>query len=127
MDSYDSDQRLILQGFSKSTRFAFFCASPNAKLTDFCIFFVLIFADFFFFSEARIKQSQRKPEKTEKENAPLGPNNYERALLGDSRGVSSKEKVCVAGSAVSLTATASWEKCPSSAATLLRVSDGVLS
>ena len=25
MNSYDSDQRLILQGFSKSTTFAFFC------------------------------------------------------------------------------------------------------
>ena len=46
MDSYDSDQRLILQGFSRSTRFAFFSASPSAKLTDFCIFFVMIFADF---------------------------------------------------------------------------------
>ena len=29
MDSYDSDQRLILQGFSRSTRFAFFCTAQS--------------------------------------------------------------------------------------------------
>ena len=32
MDSYDSDQRLILQGFSRSTRFTNLCTAPNAKM-----------------------------------------------------------------------------------------------
>ena len=32
MDSYDSEQWLILQGFSKSTRFAFFCTALIAEI-----------------------------------------------------------------------------------------------
>ena len=31
MDSYDSDQRLILQGFSRSTRFTFLCTAQTSK------------------------------------------------------------------------------------------------
>ena len=31
MDSYDSDQRLILQGFSRSTRFTFLCSAQTSK------------------------------------------------------------------------------------------------
>ena len=43
MDSYDSEQRLILQGFSKSTRFAFFCTALIAEIQQ---IFVKIFGDF---------------------------------------------------------------------------------
>ena len=32
MDSYDSDQRLILQGFSRSTRFAILCTAQISKI-----------------------------------------------------------------------------------------------
>ena len=32
MDSYDSDQRLILQGFSRSTRLAFLCTARRSYL-----------------------------------------------------------------------------------------------
>ena len=47
MDSYDSDQWLILQGFSKSTRFAFFCAAPISKFADFCMQFLQNCAEIF--------------------------------------------------------------------------------
>ena len=43
MDSYDSEQWLILQGFSKSTRFAFFCTALIAEIQQ---IFVKIFGDF---------------------------------------------------------------------------------
>ena len=43
MDSYDSDQRLILQGFSRSTRLAFLCTAPISNLQSFA---PLIFAIF---------------------------------------------------------------------------------
>ena len=32
IDSYDSDQRLILQHFSRSTRFAFLCTAQISKV-----------------------------------------------------------------------------------------------
>ena len=35
MNSYDSDQRLILQGFSRSTRFANLCTAPLSKIAYF--------------------------------------------------------------------------------------------
>ena len=46
MDSYDSEKSRILQRFSRSTRFAFFCTGANAKIQlnfikHFCIFAVL--------------------------------------------------------------------------------------
>ena len=44
MDSYDSDQRLILQGFLRSTRLAFLCTAPISNLQSFA---PLIFAIFF--------------------------------------------------------------------------------
>ena len=34
IDSYDSDQRLILQHFSRSTRFSYFCTAQISKLTS---------------------------------------------------------------------------------------------
>ena len=34
MDSYDSDQRLILQGFSRSTRLAFLCTAQTSKFQE---------------------------------------------------------------------------------------------
>ena len=43
IDSYDSDQRLIFQHFSRSTRFAFLCTAPNSNLQSFA---PLIFAIF---------------------------------------------------------------------------------
>ena len=43
MDSYDSEQWLILQGFSKSTRFAFFCTALIAEIQQ---IFVKFFGDF---------------------------------------------------------------------------------
>ena len=43
MDSYDSDQRLILQGFSRSTRFAFFCAALNSEILQIFIKILLKF------------------------------------------------------------------------------------
>ena len=48
MDSYDSDQRLILQGFSISTRLAFLCTAQISKF-QFKIhpFFFAIFSNFF--------------------------------------------------------------------------------
>ena len=49
IDSCDSEQRLILQGFSKSTIFAFFCATPNSKIEVFCMHFLQKFADIFRF------------------------------------------------------------------------------
>ena len=51
MDSYDSDQRLILQGFLRSTRLAFLCTAPISNLQSFAplIFAILlvIFANLF--------------------------------------------------------------------------------
>ena len=35
MDSYDSEKRRILQGFSRSTRFAFLCTALNSNLQSF--------------------------------------------------------------------------------------------
>ena len=32
MDSYDSEKRRILQGFSRSTRFALLCTAPNSNV-----------------------------------------------------------------------------------------------
>ena len=55
MDSYDSEKRRILQGFSRSTRFAFLCTAPNSNLQSFAqlisvIFLVILqnFAEFSF-------------------------------------------------------------------------------
>ena len=45
MDSYDSEQRLILQGFSRSTRFAFFCTALNSENLQFFVKMLLIFAE----------------------------------------------------------------------------------
>ena len=87
MDSYDSDQRLILQGFSRSTRLAFLCTAQTSKISaksvklfgrnemkfheisfhsDFFAFFPVSFAIFLpnfdeFFSEFR-RQSQKMTE-----------------------------------------------------------------
>ena len=46
MDSYDSEKRRILQGFSRSTRFAFLCTALNSNLQSFA---PLIFAIFSWF------------------------------------------------------------------------------
>ena len=43
MDSYDSEQRLILQRFSRSTRLAFLCTALIAEIQQ---IFVKIFGDF---------------------------------------------------------------------------------
>ena len=43
MDSYDSEQWLILQGFSRSTRFAFLCTALIAEIQQ---IFVKFFGDF---------------------------------------------------------------------------------
>ena len=55
MDSYESEKRRILQGFSRSTRFAFLCTAPNSNLQSFAqlisvIFLVILqnFAEFSF-------------------------------------------------------------------------------
>ena len=40
MDSYDSEQRRILQHFSISTRFAFFCTAPISNFADCGNFFL---------------------------------------------------------------------------------------
>ena len=43
IDSYDSEKRRIFLHFSRSTRFAFFCAAPNSKFSDGCSFLQLNF------------------------------------------------------------------------------------
>ena len=45
MDSYDSEQRRILQHFSKSTRFASFCTVLISEILQICVKFLLIFAE----------------------------------------------------------------------------------
>jgi hypothetical protein len=45
MDSYDSEQRRILQRFSKSTRCASFCTVLISEILQICVNFLLIFAD----------------------------------------------------------------------------------
>ena len=40
IDSYDSNQILILQGFSRSTRFTFLRTVPYSKFADFFVFLV---------------------------------------------------------------------------------------
>ena len=62
MDSYDSDQRLILQGFSKSTRFAFFCAAPISKFADFCTQILQNFAEIFRFLQIFATFSAKSPK-----------------------------------------------------------------
>ena len=42
IDSYDSEQRRILQPFSRSTRFAFFCTAPISVIQQ---KFVILFSD----------------------------------------------------------------------------------
>ena len=46
IDSYDSEQRRILQHFSRSTRFAFFCTAPISNFADFSQIFSRKFPDF---------------------------------------------------------------------------------
>ena len=49
IDSYDSDQRfssiffVILQHFSRSTRFTFLCTAPYSKIVDFFFNFLIFF------------------------------------------------------------------------------------
>ena len=45
MDSYDSEQRRILQHFSQSTRFASFCTAAISEILQICIKISLIFAE----------------------------------------------------------------------------------
>ena len=42
MDSYDSETRLIVQHFSRSTRLAFLCTSPDSRFADFRTIFAKI-------------------------------------------------------------------------------------
>ena len=45
MDSYDSEQRRILQHFSKSTRFASFCTGLISEILQICVKMLLIFPE----------------------------------------------------------------------------------
>ena len=45
MDSYDSEQRRILQHFSRSTRFAFFCTVLISDFLQICVKLLLIFSE----------------------------------------------------------------------------------
>ena len=51
IDSYDSDQRLVLQGFSRSTRFTFLCTAQISKFQqksyyNFLPFFLILGSKF---------------------------------------------------------------------------------
>ena len=46
IDSYDSENRRILQLFSRSTRLAYFCSAPNSKFQQNFAFFFKILQNF---------------------------------------------------------------------------------